>query len=180
MKVYVLSKLTSTKRDGRYKTLVLSSPFTDKMDKCIQLNIGEAVWMVSYVYYLKGWVKRVVRYTLLSDDIFIRGYSQHLLKCVTLEKAKYIILETHKGICGYHFGARTMAARILWVGYFWSTMNIDCADYAKRCIPCQKHDNLYIANKRSYTISSPHNLLQNREWIFLILLLQTNAKSNSC
>ena len=35
-----------------------------------------------------------------------------------------------------------MTTRILRTGYFWPTMEADCHTFVKKCIPCQKHDNL--------------------------------------
>jgi len=75
---------------------------------------------------------------MVGDDLYKRGYGQPLLKCVAIEQAQYIIKELHEGICGYHSGARTMATRILRVGYFWPTIEADCQDYVKKCKPCQK------------------------------------------
>ena len=79
---------------------------------------------------------------MIDDDLYKRGYDQSLLKCVTAEQAQYIIKELHEGICGYHFGARTMTTRILRDGYFWPTMEADCHTFVKKYIPCQKHGNL--------------------------------------
>ena len=41
----------------------------------------------------KGWVKKVACYILVGDEVFTRGYSQHLLNCITLEQDEYIIHE---------------------------------------------------------------------------------------
>ena len=79
---------------------------------------------------------------MVGDDLYKRGYGQPLLKCVTIEKAQYIIKELHEGICGYHSGARTMATRVLRAGYFWPTIEADCQDHVRKCKPCQKHGNL--------------------------------------
>jgi len=79
---------------------------------------------------------------MIGDDLYKRGYDQPLLKCVTVEQAQYIIKELHEGICGYHSGARTMAARVLRAGYFWLTIEVDCQDYVRKFKPCQKHGNL--------------------------------------
>ena len=79
---------------------------------------------------------------MIGDDLYKRRYGQPLLKCVTTEQAQYMIKELHEGICGYHFGTRTMTTRILRAGYFWPTVEADCRDFVKKCKPCQKHGNL--------------------------------------
>lgn len=135
------------------------------------MHVGtrEATWMAPYIHYLKivsiiegennGWVRRIAHYTLVSDDIFRRCYSRPLLKCVTLEQTKYIIRETRKDICRYHSKRRIVTTRILRVGYFWSTMEVDCTTYVKKCIPCQKHRNLIHGRQEEIHISSPYDLL---------------------
>jgi len=55
---------------------------------------------------------------LLNDELFKRGYSQPLLKCVTLDQVEYIIRKIHESIYGYHSRARTMTTWVLRVGYF--------------------------------------------------------------
>jgi len=35
-----------------------------------------------------------------------------------------------------------MKTRIRWAGYYWSTMESDCHNFVKKCIPCQKYGNL--------------------------------------
>ena len=69
---------------------------------------------------------------------------------------QYVIKELHDDICGYHSGARTMTTRIFRVGYFWPTMEADCQDFVKKCIPCQKHGNLiHQKQEQLHSILSP-------------------------
>lgn len=35
-----------------------------------------------------------------------------------------------------------METRVLRVGYYWPTLRADCPEYVKKCIQCQKHNNL--------------------------------------
>nr|KYP74139.1 Uncharacterized protein K02A2.6 [Cajanus cajan] len=50
-------------------------------------------------------------------------------------EADYVMREVHKGICGMHSGARTTVSKLLRVGYYWPTMNIDCLTFVKKCQP---------------------------------------------
>ena len=36
---------------------------------------------------------------------------------------------------------RMLARKILRIGYYWNTMEIDCVDYVKSCHDCQIHAN---------------------------------------
>ena len=53
--------------------------------------------------------------------------------------------EIHQGIYGPYMNGR-MLAKILRIGYYWNTMEIDCVDFEKSCHACQTH-----ANLKSYT-----------------------------
>ena len=51
--------------------------------------------------------KRVARFTILNDAMYKKGFSMSYLKCVEESKAKYILEEIHKGVCGDHTGLRS-------------------------------------------------------------------------
>jgi len=55
---------------------------------------------------------------MINEDLYRKGYSTPLLKCITSKRAEYILAEIHEGVCGNHSGARTMAAKVLWAGYY--------------------------------------------------------------
>ncbi|XP_014490737.1 uncharacterized protein LOC106753443 [Vigna radiata var. radiata] len=57
--------------------------------------------------------KRIARFTFIGDDLYRRGYTTPLLKCLSSEEAKYVMQELHHGICGSHSGKRTLRAKIL-------------------------------------------------------------------
>ncbi|XP_017406411.1 uncharacterized protein LOC108319700 [Vigna angularis] len=46
--------------------------------------------------------KKIDRYLFIGDDLYRRGFSAPLLKCVSLEEAKYVMRELHEGACGMH------------------------------------------------------------------------------
>ena len=66
--------------------------------------------------------KRVVRFMILNDVLYKRGFSMSYLKCVKEDEAKYILEEVHEGICGDHIGSRSLISKIIKIGYFWPTM----------------------------------------------------------
>ena len=47
---------------------------------------------------------KVARYTLYDDQLYKKGFSTPLLKCVNLEQGNHILQEIHEGICGNHTG----------------------------------------------------------------------------
>ncbi|XP_020222101.1 uncharacterized protein LOC109804683 [Cajanus cajan] len=82
------------------------------------------------------------RYVVIADQLYRRGFSTPLLKCLNTSEADYVMREVHEGICGMHSRARTTATKLVRAGYYSPTMGTDCAMFVKKCQPCQKHDNL--------------------------------------
>ncbi|XP_057760016.1 uncharacterized protein LOC130980341 [Arachis stenosperma] len=52
-------------------------------------------------------------FTLLNDELYRRGYSRPLLKCLNRSEAEIALAEVHEGIYGTHSGARSLARKIL-------------------------------------------------------------------
>ncbi|XP_020211764.1 uncharacterized protein LOC109796505 [Cajanus cajan] len=62
------------------------------------------------------------RYVVVAGQLYKRGFSTPLLKCLDSAEADYVIREVHEGICGMHSGARTTVSRLLRAGYYWPTI----------------------------------------------------------
>jgi len=164
----ILSKLASTKKKGRYKSLLqhtLATPSIEQQNQCLNITTT-GTWMEPFIKYLeegvtpaneeKGWIRKAARYTLIGGKLFRRGFSKPLLKYITREKADYVIQEIHQGICDYHSRPKTMAARILRAGYYWPTMEKDCTTYVKKCVQCQKHEPItHMHQEELHHVSSP-------------------------
>lgn len=50
---------------------------------------------------------------MIGQDLYERGYSTPLLKCITKEQAQYVLQEIHDGACGNHYGEPMMAAKVI-------------------------------------------------------------------
>jgi len=85
--------------------------------------------------------RRVLRIVIIGEDLDKRGFTAPLLKCLSEDKAGYVMNEVHNGVCGMHTGRRTMKARILRAGYYWPTMEQDCEVMIRKCEGCQAHRN---------------------------------------
>ena len=70
---------------------------------------------------------RSSRFTILNDELYKRGFSPPCLKCLNLGDAEYVLREIHEGVCGNHFGPRSLVGLVIRVGYFWPTMQKDAA-----------------------------------------------------
>ena len=65
---------------------------------------------------------RLARFALLRGNLYKRGFSASLLKCIRKEDANYVLREMHEGIYGNHIGARALVGKTLRQGYYWPTM----------------------------------------------------------
>nr|KYP57237.1 Transposon Ty3-G Gag-Pol polyprotein [Cajanus cajan] len=63
--------------------------------------------------------------------------------------------EIHRGICGMHSGARSMATRVLRVGYYWPTLKSDCRDYVQKCKECQQFGNSHRVKHLLTSVEHP-------------------------
>ncbi|KAL0434404.1 UNVERIFIED_CONTAM: Polyprotein P3 [Sesamum latifolium] len=99
---------------------------------------------------------RSARFVMIDRSLYKRGFSSPLLKCLNNDKAEYVLREVHEGSCGNHSGARSLARKVLRLGYYWPTMVKDALSLVQKCSPCQRHAN-YQHNPAAYmkTLESP-------------------------
>ncbi|XP_052728231.1 uncharacterized protein LOC108329042 isoform X1 [Vigna angularis] len=101
-------------------------------------------------------LKKAARYLLIGEDLYKRGFSCPLLKCLSSEEAEYVMRELHEGACGMHTGQRALRARVIRAGYFWPTVERDCKEFVKKCLKCQEHGrNLNLPPVELHSLMSP-------------------------
>ncbi|XP_016206026.1 uncharacterized protein LOC107646349 [Arachis ipaensis] len=148
----ILSKLAATRTDTR--TLALSQ-LTLKKPSIELLSITSINhlhdWRTPFLEYINAGIiprdelnpqqfkRKVSLYTNIAGELYRRGFSQPLLKCLDKDEAKEVMDEVHEGVCGNHIGRRALAAKIVRTGYYWPTMKRDCITKVKTCDNCQKH-----------------------------------------
>ena len=54
---------------------------------------------------------------VLGDDLYQRGYSRLLLKCVSEKEALCVLQKMHNGVCGFHSGVISMVTKVLREGF---------------------------------------------------------------
>ncbi|MCI57242.1 hypothetical protein A2U01_0078493, partial [Trifolium medium] len=57
--------------------------------------------------------RRACAYVILDSNLYRRGFSTPLLKCVEENKVDYILREIHEGINSQHLGGRSLARKAL-------------------------------------------------------------------
>jgi ribonuclease HI len=61
-------------------------------------------------------------FVLVGDQLYKKGISQPMLKCVTETKGIQILREVHSGTCGSHSRPRALAAKVIRQGFYWPTI----------------------------------------------------------
>ncbi|XP_016164614.1 uncharacterized protein LOC107607148 [Arachis ipaensis] len=148
----VLSKLAATRSDTQTSALsqlTLKKPSIELLS--ISINHLHD-WRTPFLEYIntgtiprdelnmQHFKRRASLYTNIGGELYRRGISQPLLKCLNTEEAREVMDEVHEGICGNHIGGRALAAKIVRTGYYWPTMKRDCITKVKKCDKCQKHE----------------------------------------
>jgi len=85
--------------------------------------------------------RRTLRFVIIGVDMYKRGFTAPLLKCLSEEEAGYVMNKVHNSVCGMHTGRRTMKAWILRARYYWPAMEPDCEVMIQKCEGCQSHGN---------------------------------------
>ncbi|XP_071729073.1 uncharacterized protein [Rutidosis leptorrhynchoides] len=83
--------------------------------------------------------ERSPMYVIENDVLYRKSYLGPLMRCVGPAEAATIVEEVHSGSCALHSGYKTIAAKIMRMGYFWPTLYRDVAQIVKRCKSCQRH-----------------------------------------
>lgn len=66
------------------------------------------------------------------------------MRWLTKFEADLVMTELHSGLCSAHQGGRALVRRIMLIGYYWSSIQLDCEKLAKACEPCQ----IYVKTPR--------------------------------
>ncbi|XP_043694145.1 uncharacterized protein LOC122644831 [Telopea speciosissima] len=76
--------------------------------------------------------KHATQFILQGSLLYKRSYDGIQLLCVDEEQAQTIMKEIHQGICRPHMNAKMLTKKILRMGYYWATMEADCAAFIRK------------------------------------------------
>jgi hypothetical protein len=122
---------------SKQRVIILDKPSVDDLGSVMQISDTYEIpeWARNVVEYLKNGqlpndkkeARKIqmqsARYTLVDENLYRRGYTLPLLKCLSTTEAKYVLKEIHEGVCGSHTGGRILAHKVVRAGYYWRTMN---------------------------------------------------------
>ncbi|XP_072071992.1 uncharacterized protein [Arachis hypogaea] len=137
----LLSKLASTKSGTGNRSLIQG--ITREPAVALHLTKISPSWMDSITNFLQngklpedkreGKVLRreTAKYTIIQGQLFKKGLSQPLLKCLHPDQTSYVLREVHEGCCGHHIGGKALARKLIQAGYYWPSMMNDSKEFVK-------------------------------------------------
>ncbi|KAL5555768.1 hypothetical protein UlMin_038004 [Ulmus minor] len=102
---------------------------------------------------------KAARYVFKFGQLYKRGYSNPLLKCITPKQGLYVMQEIHEGLCGNHAGQRSLLHKVVRQGYYWPNMVKDAEQYVRKCDTCQRFSQLIHQSAKIFGI--PHSLVSD-------------------
>jgi ribonuclease HI len=77
-------------------------------------------------------------FVLVAGQLYKKGISQPMLKCVTETEGIQILREVHSGTCSSHSGPRALAAKVIRQGFYWPAIISAANRVTRSCEACQK------------------------------------------
>ncbi|GJU94107.1 reverse transcriptase domain-containing protein [Tanacetum coccineum] len=79
------------------------------------------------------------RFAVINGTLYKKSFLGPWLRCVGPLQANYVLREIHEGSCSMHAGTRSVVAKALRTGYYWTTMHRDARTLIRACQDCQVH-----------------------------------------
>jgi ribonuclease HI len=77
-------------------------------------------------------------FALVEGQLYKKGISQPMLKCITETEGIQILHEVHSGTCGSHSVLRALAAKVIRQGFYWPAIICTANRVTRSCEACQK------------------------------------------
>jgi hypothetical protein len=77
-------------------------------------------------------------FAIVRGQLYKKGISQTMLKCITETEGLEILREVHDGTCGSHSGPRALAAKVIRQGFYWPAIVCTANRITRSCEACQK------------------------------------------
>jgi hypothetical protein len=77
-------------------------------------------------------------FALVGGQLYKKGISQPMLKCVTETEGIQILREVHNGTCGSHSGPWALAVKVIRQGFYWPAIICTANRVTRSCEACQK------------------------------------------
>src|SRR5436189_543020 len=68
-----------------------------------------------------------------EKELYRKGTSGILMRCISKEDGRRLLKEIHSGICGNHAASRTLVGKAYRQGFFWPTAVTDADELVRKC-----------------------------------------------
>ncbi|XP_072074406.1 uncharacterized protein [Arachis hypogaea] len=122
----VLSKLTATRANTHTSALSQLTLEKSSIESLCIMNITHTNdWRIPFLEYIntgtipknetnpQSFRQKASFFTTVARELYRRGFSHPLLKCLGKNEANEVMNEVHEGLCGNHIGGRALAAKII-------------------------------------------------------------------
>nr|XP_025703592.1 uncharacterized protein LOC112805418 [Arachis hypogaea] len=89
--------------------------------------------------------REAAKYAIIQGQLFRKGLSHPLLKCLHPDQMNYVLREVHEGCYGHHIGGKALARKLIRAGYYWPSMMVDSKGFVRKCVKCQENANFHRA-----------------------------------
>nr|XP_025670582.1 uncharacterized protein LOC112770442 [Arachis hypogaea] len=151
----LLSKLASTKPGTGNRSLIQG--MVKEPTVALHLTESSPSWLDPITNFLehgklpddekttKTLRREAAKYAIIQGQLFRKGLSQPLLKCLHPDQTDYVLREVHEGCCGHHIGGKALARKLIRAGYYWPSMMKDSREFVRKCVKCQENANFHKA-----------------------------------
>ena len=101
-----------------------------------------------------------------GEILYRRAVDGMLLLCLDRDSTDQLMREVHARVYGPHMGGHMLARKIMRIGYFCLTMEIDCCQFFQRCLKCKMHgDLIHVPPSELHALTSPlSHLALHKKW----------------
>ena len=81
-------------------------------------------------------IMKAPRFTMIREMLYIKSFFGPLLRWISKEDVKKVLMIIHSGVCRNHSGRRSLAHKAIKAGYYWPYMMQGAKDYDKKYEKC--------------------------------------------
>ena len=118
-------------------------------------------------------------FVLVGGQLYKKGISQPMLKCITETEGIEILREVHSGTCGSDSGPRALAAKVICQGFYWPAIICTANQVTRSCEACKKFPLAQAALRNSPSSSPIHGHFNAGGWILSGHYLRLKGTSSS-
>ncbi|XP_072094135.1 uncharacterized protein [Arachis hypogaea] len=93
----------------------------------------------------KGLRGEEAKYIVIQGQLFKKGLSQPLMKCLHPDQTDYMHSKVHEVCCNHHIGGKALARKLVRASCYWHSMMADFKAFVERCKRCQENANFHKA-----------------------------------